>query len=209
MKRPAVWIAMALFAIAALIIGYRVVRLGYPLLPTANIKVWHFEMEMAVKADVQDVNLRIGLPVSRIGEEVTEERVTSGKLGFKLVREGSNLFGIWSGSSGRKGETIGYQATILVTTPRSKRIKPRHWNLILSRSGWLKRSWPGVSWPNGALSLPWKGFRQSGRPFKANGGDPMPNRKDLETWSSVVAHHGQKNALLALLRASRLPRTGG
>ncbi len=37
MKRPALWFAVAFFLVAFSLIGYRVVRLGDPLLPTQEL----------------------------------------------------------------------------------------------------------------------------------------------------------------------------
>jgi hypothetical protein len=209
MKRPAVWIAVALFVTAALIIGYRVVRLDYPLLPAANVKVWRFDMEMAVKPAERDVVVRVGLPLSRAGEVVSEERVVPGKLGFRLFREGPDLVGLWSGTPGRKGQEVGYSATILVRTRRLTRIKPPALEAYPASFGKMEIDVAerlAARWSN---LPPLERLRAIGATPSDKWGDPAPARKDLEAWSSVVGEHGQKNALLALLRASGIPARVG
>ena len=46
MKRPALWLAVFLFLVTFSLIGYRVLRLGYPLFPTPSVKVWGLSMEI-------------------------------------------------------------------------------------------------------------------------------------------------------------------
>ena len=54
MKRPALWIAVALFLVSLSLIEYRVLRLGYPLFPTSPVKAWGLSMEVFFEPTVKD-----------------------------------------------------------------------------------------------------------------------------------------------------------
>ena len=104
-KRPAVAAAVFLILLCIVLVGYRVVRLGYPLLPAATINVWQLSMEALLAPDTKGLKVRIGLPDTGGGRTITEERITSGGLDFIMIREGSNQIGVWSGNTDSHGST--------------------------------------------------------------------------------------------------------
>ena len=92
MKRPALWLAAALFLVSFSLIGYRVYRLGYPLLPTFPAKVWGLTIEIFFEpagTSGKEIEIRAGLPQSRPGQSVIEQRDLSGSLQFNILPEGS------------------------------------------------------------------------------------------------------------------------
>ena len=98
MKHTAVMLAVALLLLSAALIVYRIIWLGYPVLPTVAGKAWQVSMDAYVKADQQKVKVMIGLPFSYGERMVVEERIHSGTLDFNLLRQGPNQIGVWSGT---------------------------------------------------------------------------------------------------------------
>ena len=68
MKHTAVVLAVALLLLSAALISYRVIWLGYPVLPTAPGKAWQVSMDAHVKADKKEATVMIGLPAQLRGE---------------------------------------------------------------------------------------------------------------------------------------------
>ena len=205
MKRPAVIAAALLVAASAVLIAYRVIRLDYPILPAAQVKVWQLSVESLVGPREKGITLRMGLPASGGGRTVTEERITSGGLTFNLVREGTNQIGVWSGDTGPAGALIGYRATVLVRPLKSLRTKPME----------LGPYPPGLKQDDinlaGRLAGRWAGHSALEKLYgisaavSGNWGEKRPQEKDLKEWARVTHDHGAAAALLALFRASDLP----
>ena len=125
-KRPALWLAVAFFLVSFSLIGYRVFRLGYPLLPTSSVKAWGLTMEIFFEPtgrDGKEIEIRAGLPESRPGQTVIEQKDLSGSLQFNLLPEGLNQIGVWSGDP-EEGRVISYRATVLLNPKRLAKPKP-------------------------------------------------------------------------------------
>ena len=97
-KRPAVWLALALLLLTSSFLTYRMIWLGYPVFPTAPGRTWQLSFSARVKANKEEIKVTLGLPSEHAGRMLLEERITSGTLGFSLLREGPNRLGVWSGS---------------------------------------------------------------------------------------------------------------
>jgi len=126
MKRPGLWLAVAFFLVSFCLIGYRVIRLGYPLLPTSPVKVWGLTMEIFFEptgGNGKEVEIRASLPQSRPGQTVIEQKDLSGSLQFNLLAEGLNQIGVWSGDP-EDGRVLSYRATVLLNPKRLAKPKP-------------------------------------------------------------------------------------
>lgn len=123
MKRTAVLLAVALLLLSFALISYRVIWLKYPILPAAPEKVWHLSIDAHVKGGEKETTVMIGVPYTHRVQMVAEERITSGRLSFNLLREGINQIGIWSGTLGLEGETIGYSSSIQVRPQQPSKTK--------------------------------------------------------------------------------------
>jgi hypothetical protein len=128
-RRPALWLALALLALAAALLSYRIVWLGYPVFPTAPGRTWQFLINAhvkggSVKGGNGEATLALALPFEYGWRMVVEERINSGTLTFNLLRDGLNRIGIWSGPLGDEEEVISYRATILVRPGRAAKIQP-------------------------------------------------------------------------------------
>ena len=206
MKHPVVWLAVALFVVSSVIISYRIIGLGYPLLPTAPGMAWQLSMDAHVTSDKdQGITVMIGLPDNHADRIVTEERIESGSLTFNLLREGPNQIGVWSGAVGREGKIITYRATILVNAQRSsKRLPPKLDPYSLS---------VGEAEQNVARRLVarWSNLKPSARLQAVAGtsagawGTQPPEAVDIKAWTTMEETHGRLTAFLVLLRAAELP----
>jgi hypothetical protein len=120
-KQPAyVWAGICIL-LPLMLMTYRVVGLGYPLLPVVPVQVWQLTIEGRASADDQGLTVALGLP---LGHMVSEERVTSGSLRFTLRQEGPNRMGVWSGPRRVAPQSIVYQTTLLVPPRQHPKVSP-------------------------------------------------------------------------------------
>jgi hypothetical protein len=205
MKRPAVLLAVALLFISFVLICYRVIWLKYPIFPAAPEKVWQLSMDAHIKGGEKETKVMIGVPYTHKGQAIAEERIRSGTLSFNLLREGLNQIGVWSGTLGLEGETIGYSTTIQVRPQQPSKTKPPTLepyppNVGKEEQALAKRL--AGRW----LSLtPSDRLRRIASAARGIWGTPPPDTQDLQAWSGFEEKHGQLEALLVLLRAADLP----
>ena len=95
MKRPVFLIAFALFLLPSLLIVYRVVWVGYPLLPAASGKIWQLVVDAHLESTSSETKVEIALPLIRPEYVITEERIFSGNYAFNIFSEGPNRIGVW------------------------------------------------------------------------------------------------------------------
>jgi hypothetical protein len=207
-KRPALWLAVVLFLAAFSLIGYRVFRLGYPLVPTSRVGVWGITMEIFFEPtgkNGQEIEIRAGLPQSRPGEAVIEQRDLSGSLQFNLLAEGLNQIGVWSGDP-EEGRVISYRATVLLNPKRLAKPKPpgpdsfpaitadKSEQILAKRL--VERYAP--------LKAPEK-LKAIAATVKGTWGNPPPDDNDLKQWSEIQKKYGAEGALMILLRVADFP----
>ena len=206
MKHPAVWLAASLLFLSLALISYRIVWLGYPLLPTAPGRAWQFSMEAHVtSAKGEETTVMIGLPENDAGRIVTEERITSGLFTFNLLREGPNQVGVWSGSAGPGENVVTYRTTLLVKSERSSerlppKLEPYPVSIGKGEQNLAKRL--VARWSN---LEPSTRFRAVAATAAGVWGKPPPEEADIKAWTAIQEAHGRLTALLVLLRAADLP----
>jgi len=206
MKHGAVWLALALLLLCSVLIGYRILRLGYPLFPTAPGKAWQLSMEAYMRPDGNEwVTILIGLPGSHANQIVIEERITPDSLTFNLLREGPNQIGVWSGEAVRGDKVIAYRAMILVDPSRpSKPSAP----LLSSYPPGVEKSDQKLAermatrW--GDLEPPAR-LRAILETTRGKWGEPPPKEEDIRAWATLGEKHGPTAALLTLFQAADLP----
>ena len=206
MRRSVTLLVLGLFILAALTIFYRVVWLGYPVLPTAPGDAWQLSVHAHAKPDKGNVSVAIGIPSEYANRVVLEERVASGILNFNIFTEDRNRFGVWSGKDVSPGEElITYRATILLRHRRFARVGPEATDvqpLPISKteqdvtrrlvSRWSKLApLETIRAVAGTAAAVWKG--------------PVPTKEDLGAWSSVQEKYGQVPALVTLFRTAGVP----
>jgi hypothetical protein len=208
MKRPALWLAVFFFLIPLSLIGYRVLRLGYPLLPTSPVKAWGLTMEIFFETaggNGKEIEIRAGLPESRSGQTVIEQRDLSGTLRFNIMPEGLNQIGVWSGDP-EEGRVLSYRATILLNPKRLRKPKPpgpESFPAIIgdkSEQILAKRLIERFA----SLKAPEK-LKTIAATAKGVWGEPAPDERDLKQWSEIQKKYGAEGALLILLRLVDFP----
>jgi len=208
MKRPGLWLAVLLFLIPLVLIGYRVLRLGYPLFPTSPVKAWGFTLEIffePTEGNGKEIKIKAGLPESRSGQTVIEQRDLSSSLQFNLIPEGLNQIGVWSGDPER-GRSLSYRATILLNPKQARKPKPpgpeSFPTIIVDKSEELLAR--RLTERYASLKPPEK-LKAILATTKGIWGEPLPEDNDLKRWSTIKEKYGTEKVLLLLLRSLDFP----
>jgi len=116
MKHKAAYLSGLLLLVTAIIAGYRILYLHYPLFPSAKVKAWRIVAELYFQPESigRPVSVRIALPQNRTDQSVIDERFISGEMEINLATERDARFGQWSGVIAKKEEYIGYEATVVI-----------------------------------------------------------------------------------------------
>ena len=195
---------MGLILLAACLLSYRIIWLGYPLFPTIPGQAWQLRIDAHLKKD-RDTTLTVALPSDRAGRVLIEERVTSGSLNFNILQEGANRIGAWSGPSEAQEEEIVYRAVILIQPPRSSRRDPappaRNPLTIEKKDSTLAERLAG-RWRQLAPATRVKAVMSA---VEGNWGKPAPREDDVQAWRILQEKYGRIKAIIALLEASGLP----
>ena len=205
MRRPAVWLSLALLALSVALISYRVGWLKYSVLPTAPGHAWQLAIEARIKPDHKEITAMIALPSEHTGRTLIEERTSSGTLNFSLIQEGSNRIGIWSGAAGPEEETITYRSTVLIRPQRTPRVQLP--TLTTNLPPITKEEQELI----GRLALRWSGlapverFRAVAGAAEGKWGAMPPDSLDIEAWKTMEEKEGRLAAVLSLFRAAGLP----
>ena len=205
MKHTASVLTVTLLLLSAVLISYRILWLGYPVLPTVPGKAWQVSMDAHVRADTKEATVMIGLPFSYGERMVVEERIHSGTLSFNLLRQGPNQIGVWTGIPGAREEVIHYSATLLFRPKRAADIRPPDLesypaHVETEEQAFARRlveRWSKLE-PGARLRAilgTARGVREGSSPLSPN----------LQAWSDLQAKHGRPAAYQILLRAANLP----
>jgi len=132
MKKPALWLALFLFLFAGALLFYRVLFLGYPLLPTAPGQTWAISIDLYVETGTEGAKVALGLPAEQAGLMVVEEKISAGAQSLDIHLEGPNRIGIWSVPGNREKTLVNFQTAVYVkrgrlggdTTPPSRIAPP-------------------------------------------------------------------------------------
>jgi hypothetical protein len=204
-RRPVFFLATTLFLLTATLVLYRIVWLGYPVLPVAKEQVWQLLIHVHLAPQNQDCELSLALPPEHTGNVVVEERVASGTYIFNIQKQGPNRLGIWTGAGITSPEEITYRATIHSHPRRSP----------ITQSPLLSPYLPAISKEERKLAeeiaqkwltlAPAARFQVVASVIKGDRGDSPSDEHLLVLWRKVQQKHDRTEAVLALLRASDLP----
>lgn len=205
MRRAAILLALGLFLAAVSLICYRVIRLGYPLVPAAPAKAWEVSLEWHAPPAQSNVRVKVALPRSHEDQLVVEERIISGPLNFSLAYEGANQVGIWSGATGPEGAVIRYSATVVLQPRRSTKItppKPGPYPAEVTAAEQAAAARFVASWARLAPSARLRALAAEAatRPERTGGDHSAP-----DAWAVLETRHGRVKALLTLLAAADMP----
>jgi hypothetical protein len=205
LKRPAVLLAIVLLLLSACLVVYRIVSLGYPLLPTATGRTWQLQIDSHFEGGSGETTLELALPHEQAGQVLVEEKVTSGALDFNILRSGNNRVGAWSGRIGPKEEEIVYQAVILIQPNRPLEKNPPPSQTMPSR---LEKQEQALA---DRLAGNWRTLRPQPRikavmaAVEGQWGQPAPPEQDVQAWRVIQEKYGRVEAVLTLLQASGIP----
>jgi len=204
-KRPALFLAALLFLIAAAIMTYRILKLGYPLFPMAAGQVWRLEIEASIDPGPGESRLSLGLPLPHKGKVVIEESIASGPYSFTLLSQGPNRMAIWSGDSKEENQEFHYRATLVSSARKSLSDQPPKesgYAGILAKEDLKVLGDRIVSWknlkPDRRLEKILDLSRQVADLSPSSSG-PLGKIKEMEK------RYGHTEILLALLNESDLP----
>lgn len=205
MKRPAVLLALILFALTTAMVAYRVIWLKYPVLPAAPGQVWDITIDALIRPAQGRISADIALPAEHEGRLLVEERISSGVLNFSVKQEGTSRTGRWSGAADGDAENISYRGTIIV--------RPRSLPAALPPAP--EAGLPGLSAGDTSLmarlTAGWQSRLPEGRfaavaEAAANRWDgPPPKPQDIRAWQQLQDRHGRPRSLMLLLNSLGIP----
>jgi len=204
-KRPAVWLALALLFFTAALLTYRIVWLGYPVFPTAPGRTWQLLIDAHIKGEGGETTFTLAVPSEQAGRMLVEEKVSSGTLNFNLLREGPNRIGLWSGPIGSGEEEISYRAVILIRPGRSSRVDPPtpgKFPPVVAREEQALARRLTKSWGRFA---PLAKIKAVAAAAAGQWGESLPEERDIQAWKFLQEKYGAVIASLTLLDASGLP----
>ena len=205
MRRPVFLLTASLVLATAALIAYRIVWLGYPVLPLAAGKTWQLLIDAYVTPQGEECVLSLALPAEHTGNMVVEERVVSGAYAFDILKQGPNRVGVWSGSGVKQPESITYRATIhsrpvRSVTAQSPLLTPYPPSIGMKEQQLAEevgRQWKTLS--------PLNRFQAAASALRVWPDDAPPPDAAIRQWQVVHQTHDRTDAALALLRASDLP----
>jgi hypothetical protein len=153
----------------------------------------------------EEIEIRAGLPQSRPGQTVIEQRDLSGSLQFNLLPEGLNQIGIWSGNP-EEGRVLRYRATVLLNPKRLAKPKPPGAESFPAISGDKSEQFLARRLVEryASLEAPER-LRAIAAAARGIWNGPPPDDNDLKQWSAIQKKYGAEKALLILLRAADFP----
>lgn len=208
MKHKAAYLSGILLLITAILVGYRVIYLHYPLFPTANVKAWRIAAELYFQPESigRPVSVSIALPQNRSDQSVIDERFISGDMVINLVMAREGRVGQWSGVIAKEEEYVGYEATVVIRqrpgeeVPHSPPVALLPTEVSPSEQGMLNYL--------AANFLP----RPVDQKIKAVAGiargqwvGPPPANEELAAWNAFRKKFGSPRSLMYLSLAAGLP----
>ncbi len=207
MKRFVNFLVIALFVLSAAIIAYRVIYLGYPLVPAAPGMTWQLSIDAIVKGGQRGANVSVGIPVDSPWGMFVEERIYSGTLNFNILSEGQNRFAVWSGqtSGPEVEELVSYNTTILIRPRRFFKADP------VDSKGYFFVADDQEKIVAKRLTSKWNNLHAHDRIYAIAGcvsgrwGKPEPDKDDLDKWLAMKSRYGNSKALSVLYHGAGIP----
>ena len=118
MKRNRQWVTLSLFLIlvGALILSYKIVRLGYPPLPDMESVAWSLQARLHIEPEKGAVRARLLLPARPSGFSVAQENFISRGFGLTLEESVLERQADWAIRRLRDAKTLYYRALVIPDT---------------------------------------------------------------------------------------------
>ncbi len=97
MTRPVLLLGSLFLALGAAIFGWKAWGLDMPLLPSQAKNVWRVELEVGVRSPGQRGSVELRLPRSTPEQNVFDEQLNHGGLGFEVRDDHGQRTGVWRG----------------------------------------------------------------------------------------------------------------
>jgi hypothetical protein len=206
MRRPGFLPAAVLFLLTCVLVLYRIIWLGYPVLPVVKGQTWQLLVNVYVTPRSEEsIFLFLALPPEHTGYMIAEERFLSGTYTLNTITQGPNRFGVWSGEGVDKPEEITYRAMIHSRPRRGVAVQSpllSPFPIAMNREEQTLAEGVAMKWQ--ALA-PMIRFQSVVAALKDARGSSPPNDDLFRRWQVVQQKHDPTNAALALLKAANLP----
>jgi hypothetical protein len=118
MTRSRQWVVLSLFllALGGLIIAFKAVRLGYPLLPDQTSEEWTIQARLEIEPTGGPVRASLMLPVRSTGFTVSDENFISRGFGLTIEEELFRRQADWAIRSLSGTKALYYRATVISAT---------------------------------------------------------------------------------------------
>lgn len=118
MKRNRQWVSLSLLLIilGALIIAFKVVRLGYPPFPDMESVAWSLQARLQLEPETGAVRASLLLPARPSGFSIAQENFISRGFGLTLEEQGLSRQADWAIRRLRGPKTLYYRALIIPDT---------------------------------------------------------------------------------------------
>jgi hypothetical protein len=205
MKRSALWLSLFLFLSSVSLLTYRVLQLGYPVVPTVSGDTWRLSIDASIRPDGTETRLILALPFEYLGWNTIEETFFSGEMNLNILRQGETRLGILSQSGMEEETTVTYTAIVHSRRNRGKRSVPPSRGEFPS---WVPEEEKALA---GKLVVAWKDLpppekiRAIARTVSGEWGRPSPSEEDVRAWGEMRDRLGSDMSLLALFYAANLP----
>jgi hypothetical protein len=204
-RRLAFLLAASLVLLTGALVLYRILWLGYPILPLASGQTWQLVINAYITPHHGQNVLSLGLPLEHTGHMIVEERVVSGVYAFDILKQGANRLGVWSGAGVNTPEEITYRATIHAL-PRSRVAtqspRPTPYPPAISAAERKIAEEVAVRWQTLG---PEAQLQAVAAVVRGNRWKELPDDDALRQWRIVQQKRDRTDATLALLSASDLP----
>jgi hypothetical protein len=203
-NRYVITLVISLLVLPVMLISYKVISLGYPLIPATPERVWQLSLTAHVDDTEGKTHVMIAIPSYKQGITLIEEKLTEGTLDFGIHAEDQNRYAIWSGTSGPKGAEVSYIATLMARSTYSApapttELGPYPEGLDSSDQKLAEKL------VSNTLRLPLTARAITiASAFSGDMDTSVHSPEAIERWSGIRNVVGSANALLALFRAAGL-----
>lgn len=105
-------LAAILTCIGLMVFAYKVISLGFPLVPATTATVWNVEARLKFVTEDKPVKVSMFLPTSSRNFAIVDEHFISGGFGFVASFDGGNRRATWSVRKAKGAKNIYYQAVV-------------------------------------------------------------------------------------------------
>jgi len=111
-KAPLYWITGILAAMGAILFLYKLLYMGYPLIPGTSADLWQVEIRLNFTATDRAVKASLHVPGNTGNFAILDENFVSRGFGLSTTRDNENRRAVWSIRTASGLQTLYYRATV-------------------------------------------------------------------------------------------------